>query len=83
MSISHHESGTRRDNKTRRADYLAYSIMDGIIDHYFVVLEKTGSLIEQLEEELLYMPGRRTMAKLHRLKRDMLAVRKTVWPLVK
>ncbi len=63
------------------ADYLAYSIMDGIIDHYFVVLEKTGSLIEQLEEELLYMPGRRTMAKLHRLKRDMLAVRKTVWPL--
>lgn len=63
------------------SDYLVYSIMDSIIDSYFTVLEAFGDRIESLEEELVNNPEKRTLTEIYRLKREMLYLRKTVWPL--
>jgi magnesium transporter len=62
------------------ADYLAYSLIDAIVDNYFVVLEKLGERVEVLEEELVIDPGQKTLHEIHSLKREMIYVRKSVWP---
>lgn len=69
--------------KIRRmgADYLAYALLDSVVDSYFSVLERLGDSIEQLEEELIVAPSRTTLQKLHHLKREMILLRKSVWPL--
>lgn len=61
-------------------DYLAYAVMDAIVDHYFVVLERAGEWIEELEDELVDEPDMGTMREIHRLKRELLLFRKAVWP---
>lgn len=61
-------------------DFLAYSIIDLVIDHYFLVLEKLGERIEGIEDTVLTRPGRETLGEIHRLKRDLLFMRKAVWP---
>lgn len=62
-------------------DYLAYAILDIIVDHYFVVLEKLGEKIEQLEDVVVANPGQDTVRAVHAVKREMIFVRKSVWPL--
>ncbi len=62
-------------------DYLAYSLLDTIIDHYFVILEKFAERIEKLEEELISDPRPDTLHQIHRLKREMIYLRKSAWPL--
>lgn len=62
-------------------DYLAYALMDAIVDNYFVILEELGEDIEVLEEELLRNPGVGTIRAIHRLKREMIFLRRSVWPL--
>lgn len=63
------------------ADYLAYSLMDAIVDNYFVVLEEVGERIEALEDSVLNNPRPETARRVHQLKRDMILLRKSVWPL--
>ena len=63
------------------SDYLAYTLLDAIVDGYFVELEKLGEEIETLEEELLFKPIPATAQHIHRLKREMIFLRKSVWPL--
>ena len=63
------------------ADYLAYSLLDAVVDNYFSVLEKLGDKIEDLEEELISNPMPRTLQAIHNLKRDTIFLRKAVWPL--
>lgn len=63
------------------ADYLAYNLMDAIVDNYFTVLEKLGEQIERTEEELVTNPTPETLQTLHNLKREMIFLRKSVWPL--
>ncbi|MBN1810976.1 MAG: magnesium/cobalt transporter CorA [Anaerolineae bacterium] len=63
------------------ADYLAYALIDAVVDHYFVVLEQVGEKIELLEEELVTDPTPETLQVIHNLKRDMIFLRKSVWPL--
>lgn len=63
------------------ADYLAYILMDAIVDNYFIVLEKLGEKIEGMEEELVTNPTPETLQTLHNLKREMIFLRKSVWPL--
>ncbi len=65
----------------RGADYLAYALLDAVIDGYFPVLEKLGERVEHLEEEALHHPVPRTLHGIHELKRDLLLVRRAVWPL--
>jgi len=67
--------------RSRGSDYLAYTLLDAMVDHYFVVLEKLGEVVEELEEEVLDRPTRRTMHRVHELKRELLAVRRSIWPL--
>ncbi len=62
-------------------DYLVYAIMDGVIDEYFVALEKMGDHIEEIDEEILTAPDASHMSELHRLKREIVFLRKAVWPL--
>ncbi|MEX2089708.1 MAG: magnesium/cobalt transporter CorA [Bacteroidota bacterium] len=62
-------------------DYLAYSLLDAIVDQYFLILEELEDRVEDVEEELLNEPTRSTMDKIYRLKREMLTVRKSIWPL--
>ncbi len=74
-----------RNNKGRLRkmgpDYLVHAILDAIIDHYFVVLEKLGEQIEFLEEEVVTSPRPATLQATHQLKREMIFLRKAVWPL--
>jgi magnesium transporter len=62
-------------------DYLAYCLLDAIVDNYFVVLEKLGEQIEGMEEELVTNPTPETLQRIHNLKREMIFLRKSVWPL--
>ncbi len=62
-------------------DYLAYVLIDAIVDNYFLILEKLGEQVEFLEEEIVSNPGRKTIQALHALKREMIYLRKSVWPL--
>jgi magnesium transporter len=63
------------------ADYLAYALLDAVIDGYFLALEQQGEEIENLEDELLAKPEPATMHHIHRLKQDMIFMRKSIWPL--
>ncbi|MCJ7716297.1 MAG: magnesium/cobalt transporter CorA, partial [Anaerolineales bacterium] len=63
------------------ADYLAYSLIDAVVDNYFFVLENLGEQIEVLEEELVTDPDPGTLHAIHDLKRELIFLRKSVWPL--
>jgi len=62
------------------ADYLAYALLDAVVDSYFPVLEHFGEDLEDLEEEILTRPGHHCIRHLHRSKRGLLALRRAVWP---
>ncbi len=63
------------------ADYLAYALIDAVVDCYFGILEKIGDKIELLEDDLISNPTKETMQQLHFMKREMIFVRKAVWPM--
>lgn len=63
------------------ADYLAYALLDVVIDNYFSILEKIGERIEDLEEDLMSNPKNEVLQGLYELKREMIYLRKSVWPL--
>ncbi|MBU1120568.1 MAG: magnesium/cobalt transporter CorA [archaeon] len=69
--------------KTRKlgSDYLAYSLIDAVVDNYFIILEKLGGEIEEIEEELIQNPKPEILNAVHRLKRQLIFLRKSVWPL--
>jgi magnesium transporter len=63
------------------ADYLGYSLLDAVVDSYFVILEKVGDAIEDLEEDLLSNPKVETSHRVHHLRRELIFLRRCVWPL--
>ncbi len=63
------------------ADYLAYTLLDAIVDNYFDVLERQGEMIEKVEEILVSSPVRNTLNKILDAKNDMLYIHKNIWPL--
>ena len=63
------------------ADYLVYSLMDAIVDNYFIILEKLGEKIEDTEDELLLKPHAEIIKEINKLKRNMIFLRKSIWPL--
>jgi magnesium transporter len=64
-----------------KSDYLTYALIDTIVDHYFIVLEKLGEKIEGMEEELITNPTPATLQTIHTLKRELIFLRKSIWPL--
>jgi magnesium transporter len=73
----------RKDGRIRKfgPDYLAYALIDGIVDNYFVVMEKIEERVEELEDELVANPTQQSLPRISRLKKDMIFLRKSVWPL--
>ena len=63
------------------ADYLAYALLDAVVDCYFNILEKIGDRVEVLEEEVMEEPTKRTLEQIHHMKREMIFLRKAVWPM--
>jgi magnesium transporter len=64
------------------SDYLAYSLLDAIIDGYFVVLAEIEEQIEEVQDEILTKPPDNSiMARLHKIRSDLLTARKSLWPL--
>ena len=63
------------------ADYLAYVLLDTVVDHYFVLQDSLDVVIENLDEELLNHPTPATLAAIQGIKRELIFIRKTVSPL--
>jgi magnesium transporter len=63
------------------ADYLAYSLIDAVVDSYFMIIEKLGEKIELIEDALISDPDTETLHEIHYFKREMIFLRKAVWPL--
>jgi magnesium transporter len=69
--------------RTRKlgADFLAYSLIDLVVDNYFVELERFGDQVESLEDEVVARPSPQTLRAVHQFKNDMIMLRKSLWPL--
>jgi magnesium transporter len=67
--------------RQRGADYLAYQLIDATVDNYFTILDRIGDIAERVELELLEAPTPQTMQKLQQIKRELLVVRRAIWPL--
>ena len=63
------------------ADYLLYSLIDAIVDYYFLILEDVGERVEKLEASLIADPRAEILAQLYGFKRLMLSLRRSIWPL--
>lgn len=61
-------------------DYLVYALIDAIIDGFFPVLEDYGERIELLEDEVVINPSRETLEEVHQIRRELLALRRAIWP---
>ncbi|MEH2354219.1 magnesium/cobalt transporter CorA [Nostoc sp.] len=62
------------------ADYLAYALLDAIIDGFFPVLELYGERIEELEEEVIVKPTPQTLQSIYQIRRELLQLRRAIWP---
>jgi magnesium transporter len=62
------------------ADYLAYCILDAIVDEYFPVLEGRGDRLEEIEDVLLRQPHPALARRVHEIRRDLLVLRRAMWP---
>lgn len=63
------------------ADYLIYALIDAIVDNYFLIIEKLGEKIENLEDKVISRPKPANLRVIHKLRRDLIFLRKSVWPL--
>jgi magnesium transporter len=74
-----------RQNKGRvrrqGADYLAYALIDALVDYYFTIIESIGDKIEEIEEDIINNPKNTSLYHLYKLKREMIYLRKQVWPM--
>lgn len=74
----------RPDNskiRQRGPDYLCYTLLDCLVDNYFLILEKVDGKLENLEEEVIKFPTPKTLQKIQRGKREITLLRKSVWPM--
>jgi magnesium transporter len=67
--------------RQRGSDYLAYQLIDSTVDNYFTILDRVGHITEQVEIELLENPTHETMHRMQQIKRELLVVRRAIWPL--
>jgi magnesium transporter len=66
--------------QARGPDFLLYSLLDMVIDHGFPVLERFGLQLEALEMEILDVTGRESLEKIHVMKRELILLRRMLWP---
>ncbi|MBN2251558.1 MAG: magnesium/cobalt transporter CorA [Candidatus Altiarchaeota archaeon] len=63
------------------ADYLLYSLLDAVVDNYFIALERFGEKIEDVQEEVIKDPSPKTLQDIYDMKGEMIFLRKSIWPL--
>lgn len=63
-----------------KADYLAYALLDAVVDGFFPVLERYGERLEELEEEVMVNPNRQTLQQIYQIRRELLQLRRAIWP---
>lgn len=63
------------------SDYLFYCLIDAVVDSYFSIVEKIGDSVEEIEEEIMNKENRDSLKKLYELKRELIYLRKQVWPM--
>ncbi len=66
--------------RTSASDYLLYALIDLIVDEGFPVLEDLGEQIEDLEEQLIQQPNRKSLVRIHQIRRELLLLRRMLWP---
>jgi len=66
--------------RTWKTDYLAYALLDSVVDSYFPVLEKLGDELDEIEDRLIVRTSEEDMASVHSIKRDLLLLRRSIWP---
>jgi magnesium transporter len=66
--------------RQRGADYLCYSMLDLIVDNYYVVMEKLGICIEQLEEEVIRNSNTRSLARINQLRKELIVLKRNIVP---
>lgn len=67
--------------RERKADYLGYALIDAVVDSFFPLLEDIGEQLEDLEEEIMDDPRREHISEIHSLRRDLLTLRRAIWPM--
>ncbi|WP_042281077.1 magnesium/cobalt transporter CorA [Candidatus Protochlamydia sp. R18] len=67
--------------RKQKADYLAYALLDTIVDHYFIVLEKIDTNLDHLEEELVRSPKPGTLQSIQRAKQEIAVLKRSIWPM--
>lgn len=67
--------------RQRGADYLAYALMDAVVDRYFGILEKLGDVAEELDQLVMEDPASEILHRINHLKKELLLFRRSVWPL--
>jgi magnesium transporter len=63
------------------SDFLAYCLIDALVDAYFPIIETYGDHLEELEDEVLESPTPQMVGEIHRARRDLLVLRRAIWPL--
>jgi magnesium transporter len=63
------------------ADYLAYTLLDLMVDQFYVILENLGNKIEELEERVMEQPSIELLQDINKLKKEFIYLRKNIWPL--
>ncbi|WP_240743425.1 magnesium/cobalt transporter CorA [Ilyomonas limi] len=66
--------------RSASADYLAYSMIDTIVDFYFVVMDKLSDKLEAVEEEIIRAASTRSLAQINSLRRELIVLRRNVLP---
>jgi len=67
--------------RSRGTDYLAYALIDTVVDSYFRILEQIGDEIEELEDQVMGDPDLELMHRIHHLRRETLILRRAIWPM--
>ena len=67
--------------RQRGPDYLCYTLIDFLVDNYFLILEKVDEKLESIEEELIKLPSPSTLQEIQHIKREISLLRKSVWPM--
>lgn len=73
--------GGKSNLRTHGPSYLAYALLDAVVDHYFPVLERLGERLDALEDELIASPASSCLADIHAIRRQLLTLRRAIWPL--
>lgn len=66
--------------RQNKADFLYYALIDAIVDHYYLVMEKLGERIEQLEEDIIKYSSNKTLVKINNLRKEMILLKRSIGP---